>query len=79
MMPELDGFGVLRALRLDGVAPELPVVVMTSYPEMCTREVEQLLELGTVVPVLAKAELLSDPDRFLELLNQRVLEPTCSA
>ena len=34
MMPVLDGFEVLRAMRTDGGLADVPVVIMTSLPEV---------------------------------------------
>ena len=44
MMPELDGFGVLEALKRDGRINELPVVVISALSEI--EPVVRCIELG---------------------------------
>jgi PAS domain S-box-containing protein len=70
MMPEVDGYQVLRELKLQGVAPDLPVVIITNYPEPNTDEERALLEEGTVVSVVAKSDLHSAPTLLLEKVQR---------
>ncbi len=64
MMPELDGFGVLEALRRDGRINELPILVISALSEM--EPVVRCIELGAADfivkpfnPTLLRARVLS--------------------
>ncbi len=57
MMPELDGFGFLRALREDETRRHIPVLVVTAKD--LSPEERELLETGTV-QILQKGEELTD-------------------
>jgi phosphoserine phosphatase RsbU/P len=64
MMPELDGFGVLEALRRDGRINELPILVISALSEM--DPVVRCIELGAADfivkpfnPTLLRARVLS--------------------
>jgi PAS domain S-box-containing protein len=48
-MPRLDGLGVLRALRRDGVTLSLPVVMMTDNPGMSASDRSAIDRLGASV------------------------------
>ena len=64
MMPELDGFGVLEALRRDGRINELPILVISALNEI--EPVVRCIELGATDfivkpfnPTLLRARVLS--------------------
>jgi len=64
MMPELDGFGVLEALKKDGRINDLPVIVISALNEM--EPVVRCIELGAddfifkpFNPTLLRARVLS--------------------
>lgn len=64
MMPELDGFGVLEALKRDGHINDLPVVVISALNEM--EPVVRCIELGAddflfkpFNPILLRARVLA--------------------
>jgi CheY-like chemotaxis protein len=61
MMPEVSGYDVLREMTLMGTAPELPVVVLTNFPEARNPEEKRLLELGLVLDVLPKTSVHDNP------------------
>lgn len=65
MMPKLDGFGVLRGMRAEGL--RIPVVVVTGYSETANAQILRS-DLGVV-------ELLPKPVKYDELiaLIRRVL------
>ena len=46
MMPEVSGYDVLREMTLTGTAAELPVLVLTNFPEARNGEEQRLLEHG---------------------------------
>ena len=57
MMPEMDGVEVCRRLKASEVGGEVPIVVLTAFPE--SESTEPLQELD-VVDVLPKGEPLED-------------------
>ena len=64
MMPELDGFGVLEALRADGRINDLPVIVISALDEV--EPVVRCIELGAADfivkpfnPTLLRARVLT--------------------
>jgi len=84
-MPELDGFGVLEALRRDGRINELPVLVISALSEM--EPVVRCIELGAADfiikpfnPTLLRARVLTTlekkalSDRTREELRRKQLE-----
>ena len=66
MMPNVDGFEVVAALRRDRELARMPIVVHTA--KTLTAEDRQRLE-GKVESIVEKAEF--QPERFLELLLKR--------
>jgi len=69
MMPEVSGYDVLREMTLNGVSPELPVVVLTNYPEPRDDEERRLLERGLVLDVLPKASVHDNPELLPQILG----------
>jgi threonine synthase len=57
MMPEVDGFGVLDALKADADTAHIPVVVVTAK-ELTLREKERLG--GQIQALMLKGEFMSD-------------------
>jgi sigma-B regulation protein RsbU (phosphoserine phosphatase) len=85
MMPELDGFGVLEALRRDGRINELPVIVISALDEI--EPVVRCIELGAADfivkpfnPTLLRARVLTTlekkalTDRTRDELRRKQLE-----
>ncbi|CUT03782.1 response regulator [Candidatus Kryptobacter tengchongensis] len=72
MMPEVNGYDVIRELRLNKLAPELPILVITNYPEPATEEERELLSKSMGIIVLDKSELSSNPDRLIDLINSQI-------
>ena len=60
LMPDVDGFQVLREMKQDAALREIPVIVVTAVEEM--NSVNKCLELGAVSYVAkpVDAELLID-------------------
>lgn len=61
MMPRVSGYDVLREMTLTGSGADLPVLVLTNYPEGRNDEEKRLLEQGLVLDVLAKSSVHDDP------------------
>jgi len=85
MMPELDGFGVLEALKRDGRNNELPILVISALSEI--EPVVRCIELGAADfivkpfnPTLLRARVLSTlekkalSDRTRDELKRKQLE-----
>jgi PAS domain S-box-containing protein len=72
MMPEVSGYDVLREMTLSGLRPDLPVLVLTNFPEPRTDEERRLLERGLVVDVIAKSAVHADPHLLPELLDHHL-------
>ncbi|MFW6437516.1 MAG: PAS domain S-box protein [Armatimonadota bacterium] len=69
-MPELNGYEVLARLRTEADARNLPVLVVTAYPEPQTVDQRMLLAGGGLTRLLTKHEVLSDPTRLHRLIEQ---------
>jgi len=69
MMPEVSGYDVLREMALSGLAPDLPVVVLTNYPEPQDAEQKRLLEQGLVVEVVPKTAVHDNPRLLAHVLR----------
>lgn len=69
-MPELDGYEVLSRLRTEAGALDLPVLVVTAYPEPETVDQRMLLAGGGLARLLTKHEVLTDPSELLALIEQ---------
>ena len=61
MMPEVSGYDVLREMTLNDLSAELPVLVLTNYPEPRNEDERRLLELGLVLDVLPKTSVHDNP------------------
>ena len=72
MMPEVSGYDVLREMTLNGLGTELPVLVMTNYPEPRNQEERRLLELGLVLDVLPKSSVHDNPGLLHHIISWHV-------
>ena len=72
MMPELNGYDVIRELRIKKLAPELPILVITNYPEPTTQEEKELLSKSLGIIVVDKSELNSQPEKLISLINKSI-------
>ncbi len=61
MMPEVSGYDVLREMTLSGLHPDLPVLVLTNFPEPRDASERQLLEQGLVIEIIAKTDVHANP------------------
>jgi len=61
MMPGVSGYDVLRELTLSGDYRQLPVLILTNFPEARTDEERKLLEHGEVLDVLPKTSVHNHP------------------
>jgi CheY-like chemotaxis protein len=69
MMPEVSGYDVLREMALTGTAAELPVVVLTNFPEARSPEEKRLLEHGLVLDVLSKPSVHDNPQLLSHIID----------
>jgi PAS domain S-box-containing protein len=69
MMPEVSGYDVLREMTLAGLYPNLPVMVLTNFPEPRNSEERRLLEQGLVLDVVAKTAVHGDPQLLPKVLD----------
>ncbi len=61
MMPGVSGYDVLRELTLSGAHNELPVLVLTNFPDARNEEERRLIEQGLVLDVLPKSSVHDNP------------------
>ena len=61
MMPQVSGYDVLKEMTLTGLGPELPVLVLTNYPEPRNEEERRLIQEGLVLDVLPKSAVHDSP------------------
>ena len=69
MMPEVSGYDVLREMTLAGLAPELPVLVLTNFPEPRNDEERRLLDQGLVLDVLPKTSVHENPQLLPHIID----------
>ncbi len=69
MMPEVSGYDVLREMTLSGLAPQLPVLVLTNFPEPRNAEEKRLLEQGLVLDVLPKTSVHDNPQLLPHIID----------
>ena len=69
MMPEVSGYDVLREMTLAGLAPELPVLVLTNFPEPRNAEERRLLDQGLVLDVLPKTAVHENPQLLPHIID----------
>jgi PAS domain S-box-containing protein len=75
MMPEVSGYDVLREMTLSGLCPDLPVLVLTNFPEPRSDDERRLLERGLVVDVIAKSAVHAEPHLLPEILDHHLGRP----
>ncbi len=69
MMPEVSGYDVLREMTLTRVAADLPVIVLTNFPEARNAEEQRLLETGLVLDVLPKTSVHDSPQILSHIID----------
>jgi PAS domain S-box-containing protein len=69
MMPEVSGYDVLREMTLAGLAPDLPVLVLTNFPEARNEDERRLLGQGLVLDVLPKISVHENPQLLPHIIN----------
>jgi PAS domain S-box-containing protein len=69
MMPEVSGYDVLREMTLAGTASDLPVIVLTNFPEARNPEEKRLLELGLVLDVMPKTSVHDNPQLLSHIID----------
>lgn len=50
-MPEMDGTSLIRRIRHDGIAANMPIVVMTANPHMATDELADQVDFVMYKPI----------------------------
>ena len=68
-MPDKSGYDVIRALKLEGRAPDLPILVITNYPVPANAAEQALLSAPLVLDVLPKPTVAARPEVLLERLE----------
>lgn len=74
MMPEVSGYDVLREMTLSGLNPELPVLVLTNFPEPRDAGERQLLEQGLVIEIIPKTDVHANPGVLPAALRRHLRE-----
>jgi len=74
-MPDKSGYDVIRSLRLEGRAPDLPIIVITNYPAPADAQEQALLSAPLILDVLPKPVVASHPEALLERLDAIRSEP----
>jgi PAS domain S-box-containing protein len=69
MMPEVSGYDVLREMTLSGLRPDLPVLVLTNFPEPRNEEERRLLQDGVVLDVVSKSAVHDNPQVLPHVLD----------
>jgi PAS domain S-box-containing protein len=69
MMPEVSGYDVLREMTLAGLAPDLPVLVLTNFPEARNEDERRLLSQGLVLDVLPKTSVHENPQLLPHIID----------
>jgi PAS domain S-box-containing protein len=69
MMPEVSGYDVLREMTLSGLQPDLPVMVLTNFPEPRNDEEKRLLQEGLVLDVVSKTAVHDNPQLLPHVLD----------
>ncbi len=72
MMPEVSGYDVLREMTLADLAPDLPVMVLTNFPESRSEEERRLLQDGLVVDVVPKIAVHDNPQLLTQIIDWHV-------
>ena len=69
MMPQVSGYDVLREMTLTGIRADLPVLVLTNFPEARNEEERRLLEQGMVLDVVSKSAVHDNPQLLPYVLD----------
>ncbi len=69
MMPEVSGYDVLKEMTLAGLAPNLPVLVLTNFPEPRNEDERRLLQDGLVLDVLPKTSVHENPQLLPHIID----------
>jgi len=72
MMPDVSGYDVLRDMTLSGTASELPVIVLTNYPEAQNEDERRLLEQGLVLDVVSKTAVHEHPQLLPQVIERHL-------
>jgi PAS domain S-box-containing protein len=72
MMPGVSGYDVLREMTLSGIHSELPVMVLTNFPDPRNEEERRLLEDGMVLDVVSKSAVHNDPQFLAHVLDRHL-------
>jgi PAS domain S-box-containing protein len=72
MMPDVSGYDVLRDMTLSGTASELPVIVLTNYPEARNEDERRLLEQGLVLDVVSKTSVHEHPQLLPQVIERHL-------
>ena len=68
-MPDGSGYDVIRSLKLEGRAPDLPIIVLTNYPAPTDLVEQNLLSTPLVLDVLPKPSVAKRPELLIERLE----------
>lgn len=68
-MPDGSGYDVIRSLKLEGHAPDLPIIVLTNYPAPTDLVEQNLLSTPLVLDVLPKPSVAKRPELLIERLE----------
>lgn len=68
-MPGTSGYDVIRSLKLEGRAPDLPILVITNYPAPNDAEEQGLLSSSLILEMLPKPSVAAHPEILLERLE----------
>ncbi len=68
-MPDGSGYDVIRPLKLEGYAPDLPILVLTNYPAPTDLGEQNLLSTPLVLDVLPKPSVATRPELLIERLE----------
>jgi hypothetical protein len=60
---------VLREMTLSGIQPDLPVMVLTNFPEPRNDEEKRLLREGLVLDVVSKTAVHDNPQLLPHVLD----------
>ena len=68
-MPDGSGYDVIRSLKVEGHAPDLPILVLTNYPAPTDLGEQNLLSTPLVLDVLPKPSVAKRPELLIERLE----------
>lgn len=68
-MPDESGYDVIRSLKLEGRAPDLPILAITNYSEPHGAHEEMLLSPPLILDVLSKTAVAAQPEILLKRLE----------